>query len=110
MKNKIKDKYLKKKDKEKIKQHDLESNDVVKFYELYNHFDIISRNIGIIGDNNKYQKYLSSIITSLQGKPIRIINNELNTKCTILIDDIEYTYIHIQDYKDMYGKKFRKFV
>lgn len=86
------------------------SHNVSIFYELLNHYDIKSRNIGIVGTKNKFNNYVKQAIKSFKKYQPKIIWNEEKTKCIILVDDIEYTYKYIRTYTDLIGYRFRKFI
>ena len=84
--------------------------DIITFYTLLKHYDIASANIGIVGGQEKYVKYVDKIVSKLSKTNATIIRNATNTKCSIFIGDIEYTYIHLKNYGDLDGLKFRKFI
>lgn len=90
----------------------LGDTDVINFYQLLNRFSLKSRNIGIIGDEKKYNKILKNIMKIYKNKKnIKVIINE-NHKFSVIVGDIEYTYILIQNLQDdmFVNTKFRKYM
>ena len=86
--------------------------DIIKFYTLYQHYNKLSNNIGVIGDSNRFRTYIKTIIKSF-GKDknkITIISNINKTKYTIIQNNIEYTYILIRNTDDLEGLYFKKFI
>ena len=90
----------------------LNEADIMKFYELYRHLDIKSPNIGIVGDTYKFRRYTNDFIKKYKkrNKDIKIICSREGKQCTILIDDIEISFMKISTYQDLTGYKFRKYL
>lgn len=88
----------------------IELDDIIMFYTLKQHFDIISTNIGITGDNRRFKRYVLRAYKSIKNKHKQIYSNETKTKYTILNDGMEITFIHIRTTEDLQGKYFRKFI
>lgn len=89
----------------------LSKEDIIKFYELLSRYDLTSPNIAVVGDKRKFNRQMKEVYKKFKNKPnCKIIINENKTKYIILLGDIEITYIHIQQFSDMIGLKFRKFI
>lgn len=89
---------------------ELNKDDIIKFYTLYSHYDVVSPNIGVIGDNKRFKQVVNAKCKLLKKENKDIFTNMNNTKCTIIIDDIEQTYIQIQTTEDLQNRKFSKFI
>lgn len=90
----------------------LTEEDIIKFYELLGRYDIKSPNVGIVGDHNKFRRFVKDIVKKYKDKKkdIRIICSDSGNKYTILVDDIEISYIKITTLHDLRGYKFRKYL
>lgn len=85
-----------------------EEEDIIKFYELLARYDETSPNIGIVGSKKKFDTYVKRALKNI--KYTAVYKNEAGTKYTVLLGDVEYTFIHIRDTIDLKGYYFRKFV
>lgn len=84
--------------------------DLIKFYQLYLHYNVASNNIGVV-DREKFNRLYKLIRKENQNNlNVRIILNEEHTKFTILENELEVTYILIQEPVDMRGRFFRKYI
>ena len=86
----------------------LDKEDIIKYWELKEHQNDISSNIGIIGDKKYFKKKVKAILKKLKHYDFMYANKEL-TRFTIINNRIETTYIqleNLEDLKDMYFKKY----
>lgn len=86
----------------------LNKEDIIKYWELKEHYNQASPNIGIIGDNKYFKRKVKSIIKKIKHYDFIYANKEL-TRYTIINNGIETTYIqleNLEDLKDIYFKKY----
>ena len=89
----------------------ISKNNIRIFYELYKHFDICSRNVGIVGSKKTFLKYIRNIRNTYNKFSSRmLIDSNGSLRYTIFVDDIEYTYIQINSVDDLEGKFFHKYI
>lgn len=89
----------------------IDKDSIVMFYELLGRFDRTSPNIGVTGTKREFEAYIKKITKAIpKNKGIKLIINPSRTKVTILQDDIEITYIHIENTDNMVGYKFKKYI
>lgn len=88
----------------------LTEEDIIKFYELFNRYDIKSPNVGIIGDTRKFKNYIDKVMKRYKGKKVRVICSDNGNRYTFIVDDIEVSYIKITSLHDLTGYKFRKYL
>ena len=89
---------------------ELTDRDAQIFYQLFIRYNPISPNIGIIGNSKKFEQYIKKVLAEFKNTGARIIVSENKKVYRILINDIEYTYIHITDTTDLRGRTFKKFI
>lgn len=89
---------------------EFEDDDVIKFYDLHNSFNLASFNIGVVGSDRKFRLYMRQVLDKFKKLNCRIIKNETGSLYRIIYGDVEYCYIHIQNSLDLRGRTFRKFV
>lgn len=84
--------------------------DLVKFYELHIHHDLTSNNIGVV-EREKFNRLVKMIKQEYKNNlRVRVMLNEDHTKLTIIENEIETTYILIQEPQDLRGRFFRKYI
>lgn len=88
----------------------LTQNDLIIFYDLLHHYNITSPNIAIIGNEKEFKKKMKAIIKANKDYDVLYQTKTKPLKCTIIKNDIEKTYIHIEQTDDMKELYFRKFI
>ena len=89
---------------------ELTRDDVVKFYYFQDSYCLNSPNIAIVGDLKKYKSYVKQYKKKYKPMGATIYENKEKNVCTIFLDDIEITLIHVKYVMDLFGRKFRKFI
>ena len=85
-------------------------DDLVKFYILYTHYNIVSNNIGVI-EKDKFNRLFRMIKRENKNNSnVRIMLNETKTKFTVIENGLETTYIYIETPQDLRGRYFRKYI
>lgn len=91
----------------------LSKDDLVKFYELNHRLSENSPNVGIIGDRKTFRRKIKEIL-KVSGISNRRTNSVFvsdgGNRLTIIINDIEVTYIQIETLQDLRGRYFRKYI
>ena len=84
--------------------------DLIKFYKLFMRYNPASNNIGVV-EREKFNRLVKIIKQEYKNNlRVRVILNEQHTKLTILENEIETTYILIQEPEDLRGRFFRKYI
>ena len=86
----------------------LYKDDLIKFHELLEHYNKISPNIAVIGDKKTFKKVVKEVLQRLNFNVLVV--NKAETKYTILIDDIEISYVHVETLEDLEGLYFSRYV
>ena len=86
----------------------LYKDDLIKFHELLKHYNETSPNIAVIGDKKTFKKLVKEVLSRLNFDVLVV--NRAETKYTILIDDIEISYVHVETLEDLEGLYFSKYV
>ncbi len=94
------------KENEKI---ELNERDIKVYYNLANHINILSQNIGILGTYEKYRKYINTIIKRYTGRQdVQILKSK--TSVRIIDRGLETNFIWINTLEQLYNKTFKKYV
>jgi len=88
----------------------LTKQDLINFYDLINHYNKSSPNVAVVGTEKEFKKKMKAILKSIKKYDCIIFSNTFRPKYTIFINNIEYSYIHIEKTDDMKGLYFRKFI
>lgn len=91
----------------------LYEEDIIKFYELSSRISPISPNIGIIGDKKHFNLRVEEILTSSglkKRKAEGVTVYRSIGRLTIIVGDIETTYIQVETLQDLRGRYFKKFI
>ena len=54
----------------------IDLDDIKMFYTLKQHFDNVSTNIGITGDNRRFKRYVFAVYKSIKSKHKQIYSRE----------------------------------
>ena len=84
--------------------------DIMKFYQLLSRYDITAPNVGIVGTKEVFNRKIHDILNMHRKNRCRIMVNEDRTLYRVIINDMEYCYIHIRQPQDLIGRRFRKFM
>lgn len=88
----------------------IEKRDLIMFYELLSRYSKTSTNIAVTGTEKEFKTKMQNILKSIKDYDYMRYSNTHRPKYMIVKDDIEQTYIHIQNTDDMKGLYFRKFM
>ena len=89
----------------------ISKDELIKFKILLSHYDIASRNIAIIGDDKKYNKFVKTMINKYKDrkldKTFKIIKGINSLR--IFNKGKETSYVHIQTIHDLDNLYFSRF-
>ena len=88
-------------------------DDLIKFYELKNHYSEISPNIGIIDSKDRFEIRVKEILKDMKHNGVSYDSLRVSKdgqQVTIFIGGIETTYIHIETLQDLQGRYFRYYM
>ena len=84
--------------------------DLIKFYLFHTHYNKASNNIGVI-EKEKFNRLFKMIKQEHKNNPrVRIMMNSDKTKFSIFENEMETTYVLIQEPIDLRAKYFRKYI
>lgn len=84
---------------------EFKESDLYKFYELHNRINIKSRNVGIIGDTKRFKRVMKRIYKQHRENGVRIMKFS-DRKYTFILNDVEYSYIQVENTQDLIRKYF----
>ena len=89
----------------------LTKSDIINFYKLHLRYDPSSPNIGVVGSHKRFIELVKEIQKIYKNKPNAFIKlNSNRTKLTVLYNDIETSYIYIENDDSLSGNRFRKYM
>ena len=87
----------------------LNKDDLIKHLALSEHTKLESPNIGIIGDDKYFKRKMKSILRRTKHYDFMYANKEL-TRYTLINNNIETTYIKIENLSDLENTYFRRYL